>query len=68
MKELCIVKSSDSVSDLEEGKDEANGEVGQPVEAAGHGVGRRSVRLLKELGCDQKRNAGWKDRTKKGPC
>lgn len=45
-------------SDLHEGEDEADGEVGQPVEAAGHRVGRRSVRLLEELGGDQEGDAG----------
>lgn len=45
-------------SDLQEGEDEADGEVGQPVEAAGHRVGRRPVRLLEQLCGDQEGDAG----------
>lgn len=45
-------------SDLQEGEDEADGEVGQPVEAAGHRVRRRSVRLLEQLCRDQEGDAG----------
>lgn len=45
-------------SDLQKGKDEANGEVGQPVEATSNSVGSRSVGLLKELCSDQERHSG----------
>lgn len=44
-------------SDLKEGEDKADGEVGQPVEAAGHRVRRRSVRLLEQLRGDQEGDA-----------
>ena len=37
------------VSDLEEGEDEAHGEVGDPVEGAPHDVGGGPVGLLEEL-------------------
>lgn len=40
-------------SDLEERKDEANGEVGQPVQATPHGVGSGPVGLFEELCRDE---------------
>lgn len=48
---------------LQEGEDEAHGEVGQPVEGPSHDVGGRPVGLLEELCCDQEGNPRWKTRT-----
>lgn len=56
---MTQVESSEFLSDLQEGKDESDGEVGQPVEATGHCVGGWSVRLFKQLRGDQEWYAGY---------
>lgn len=61
---MTQVESSEFLSDLQEGKDESNGEVGQPVEATGHCVGGWSVRLFKQLRGDQEWYAGYMKESK----
>lgn len=56
----CKVKGSD----LHEGKNEADGEVWQPVEATSNSVGSRSVRLLEELCSDEERHPGCEEEPK----
>lgn len=58
-------KEDAACSDLQEGEHEADGEVGQPVEATGHSVGSRSVRLLKQLCGDQEGDTGCTQETRK---
>lgn len=47
---------------LQEGEDEADGEVAEPVERAPHNVGSWAVRLHEELGCHQEWDTSCRER------
>lgn len=47
---------------LQEGEDEADGEVAKPVEGPSHNVGGWAVRLREELGCHQEGDTSCRGR------